>query len=44
MPSADGYQSETILSEELTIAPLAFPDCAIAIKDMLRSGEKVSHE
>ncbi len=40
MPSAEGYQSETILSEELTIAPLAFPECAIAIKEMLRSGEK----
>jgi Uma2 family endonuclease len=36
-PSADGYQSETILSEELTITPIAFPDCTIAIKDMLRS-------
>ncbi len=44
MPSAEGYQSEMILAEDLTIAPLAFPDCTIAIKDMLRSGEKVSHE
>jgi Uma2 family endonuclease len=37
LPSAEGYQSETILSEELTIAPIAVPDSTIAIKDMLRS-------
>lgn len=37
LPSAAGYQSETILSEELTIAPVAFPECIIAVKDMLRS-------
>jgi Uma2 family endonuclease len=36
-PSADGYQSETILAEELTVSPLAFPDCVIRVKDMLRS-------
>lgn len=37
VPGADGYQSEAILSEELTIAPLAFPECVIAIREMLRS-------
>ncbi len=36
-PSSSGYQSETILSEELTIAPLAFPECVIAIEEMVRS-------
>ena len=34
---ADGYQSEAILSEELTVAPLAFPECVIAVREMLRS-------
>ncbi|MCY7323009.1 MAG: Uma2 family endonuclease [Phormidesmis sp. CAN_BIN36] len=37
MPSATGYQSETILSEALTVSPLAFPECVIAIKALLRS-------
>jgi Uma2 family endonuclease len=37
VPDAAGYQSESILSEELSIAPLAFPDCTIVIKEMLRS-------
>lgn len=37
MPGADSYQSEAILSEEPTIAPLAFPDCVIAVREMLRS-------
>ncbi|MBW4582377.1 MAG: Uma2 family endonuclease [Tildeniella nuda ZEHNDER 1965/U140] len=37
VPSADGYQSEAILSEALTIAPLAFPECVIAVREMLRS-------
>ncbi|KAM3096058.1 Uma2 family endonuclease [Phormidesmis sp. 146-35] len=37
MPNATGYQSETILSEALTIAPLAFPDCLIVVKELLRS-------
>lgn len=36
-PSKTGYQSETILSEELEIAPLAFPDCVMAVREMLRS-------
>lgn len=37
LPSSDGYQSETILLGEVTIAPLAFPDCEIKIEEMLRS-------
>ncbi len=37
VPGADGYQSEAILSAELTVAPLAFPDCVIAVREMLRS-------
>jgi Uma2 family endonuclease len=37
IPGATGYQSETILSEELSIPPLAFPACAIPIHQMLRS-------
>jgi Uma2 family endonuclease len=36
-PGVDGYQSEAILSEGLTIAPLAFPDCVITVREMLRS-------
>jgi Uma2 family endonuclease len=36
LPSPDGYQSETILSEDVTISPLAFPDCAIALRELLR--------
>ena len=36
-PSADGYQSETILAEALTVAPLAFPECVVAVREMLRS-------
>ncbi len=37
IPGATGYQSETILSEELTVAPLAFPECLITVKEMLSS-------
>lgn len=37
VPGADGYQSEAILSEEVTVIPLAFPDCVIAVREMLRS-------
>ncbi|MGI0486482.1 Uma2 family endonuclease [Pantanalinema rosaneae CENA516] len=37
LPNADGYQSETILSEALTIAPLAFPDCVMTVGEMVRS-------
>lgn len=36
LPSPDSYQSETILSEDVTISPLAFPDCAIAPRELLR--------
>jgi Uma2 family endonuclease len=36
-PSDKGYQSETILAEALTIAPLAFPECMITVQDLLRS-------
>ncbi|MEB3178262.1 MAG: Uma2 family endonuclease [Nostocaceae cyanobacterium] len=35
-PSPEGYQSETILGEDLSISPLAFGDCAIAVREMLR--------
>ncbi|GAX41832.1 hypothetical protein NIES4075_28290 [Tolypothrix sp. NIES-4075] len=37
LPSPDGYQSETILSEDVTISPLPFADCAIALRELLRS-------
>ena len=37
VPSATGYQSETILSDALTVAPLAFPECVFAVKELLRS-------
>ncbi len=36
LPNSAGYQSETILLEEVTISPLAFPDCEIRIAEMLR--------
>lgn len=36
VPGAEGYQSEAILSEALTVAPLAFPECVIAVREMLR--------
>jgi Uma2 family endonuclease len=29
------YQRQTILAETLEVSPLAFPDCAIAIREML---------
>ncbi|MFM2060473.1 MAG: hypothetical protein RLZZ507_143 [Cyanobacteriota bacterium] len=35
-PSIAGYQSESILGENLTISPLAFPECEITIMDFLR--------
>jgi predicted RNA binding protein YcfA (HicA-like mRNA interferase family) len=28
LPTPDGYHSESILAEDVTISPLAFPDCA----------------
>ena len=40
-PNQDGYRSETILSEELTIAPLAFPECVITVQEMVRSQPSV---
>ena len=33
--SESGYQSQTILAETLDIAPLAFPDCTVAIRALL---------
>ena len=36
LPSPDGYQSETILSEDVTISPLAFGATAIALRQLLR--------
>ncbi|HLP90050.1 MAG TPA: Uma2 family endonuclease [Nostocaceae cyanobacterium] len=36
LPNAAGYQSEGILSENLTISPLAFPECEIRINELLR--------
>jgi Uma2 family endonuclease len=39
LPSADGYQSETILLEEVAVAPIAFPDCEIRVEEMLRPKE-----
>ncbi|MFO5476732.1 MAG: Uma2 family endonuclease, partial [Dolichospermum sp.] len=36
LPNPEGYQSESILGENLTISPLAFPECKIKIRDFLR--------
>jgi Uma2 family endonuclease len=36
LPSPEGYQSETILSEDVTISPLAFSECMITVREMLR--------
>lgn len=36
-PTANGYQTESRLTETDTIAPLAFPDCEIQIWEFLRS-------
>ena len=35
-PSQDGYQREVILRDEATIFPLAFPNCLIIVREMLR--------
>ncbi len=35
-PTANGYSSCVILSEDATISPLAFPDCSITVREMLR--------
>lgn len=37
LPSPEGYQSQSILVEEVIISPLAFPDCEITVREMLRS-------
>ncbi|WP_421657773.1 hypothetical protein [Leptothermofonsia sp. ETS-13] len=37
IPGATGYQSETILSEKLTVTPLTSPECVIIGKEMLSS-------
>lgn len=37
VPSATGYLSETLLSDALTVALLAFLECGIAVKELLRS-------
>jgi Uma2 family endonuclease len=34
-PRSDGYQSQLILREQGQISLLAFPECAIAVRDML---------
>ncbi|MEB3338705.1 MAG: Uma2 family endonuclease [Leptolyngbyaceae bacterium] len=34
-PSQEGYQSQMILAETLEVTPLEFPDCAIAIRELL---------
>lgn len=36
-PMAEGYASEVVLSENDTVSLLAFPDCKITVKDLLRS-------
>ncbi len=35
-PNAEGYQSEWVLAEAMTIAPLAFPDCVVSVGEMLQ--------
>ncbi|MBW4662474.1 MAG: Uma2 family endonuclease [Drouetiella hepatica Uher 2000/2452] len=35
-PNAEGYQSELVLGETMDIAPLAFPDCVISVREMLQ--------
>ena len=34
LPSPEGYQSTTVLAEEVAIAPIAFPDCEIRVREM----------
>lgn len=36
LPGQNGYQNEVILSDDRTISPLAFPDCIITVREMLR--------
>ncbi|TAF08021.1 MAG: Uma2 family endonuclease [Nostocales cyanobacterium] len=35
-PNIEGYQNQSILAENLTISPLAFPGCEITIRELLR--------
>ena len=37
LPSANGYQSETILAEDASVSPIAFPNCVITVREMLHS-------
>jgi Uma2 family endonuclease len=39
-PETTGYGVQQTLSEQDTIAPLAFPDCEVAIREFVRSGEQ----
>ena len=34
LPSPEGYQSVTVLAEEVVISPIAFPNCEITVKEM----------
>lgn len=36
LPSSEGYQSETILAQDVEISPLAFGDCVVRVREMLR--------
>jgi Uma2 family endonuclease len=36
LPTPDGYHSESVFAEDVTISPLAFPDCKIVIRELLR--------
>lgn len=38
-PNATGYTHEQVLSEQESIAPLAFPDCPINVREFLRPKE-----
>ena len=35
-PAQNGYQNEIILSDDRTVSPLAFPNCVITVREMLR--------
>lgn len=36
LPSPNGYQSESILAEDVTISPLILGECQITIRELLR--------
>jgi len=38
-PTAEGYRTEQTLYKGGRVAPLAFPDCEVAVREFLRSGE-----